>query len=432
MSSEARTEALTSQVSTADTVKRYSVWIATAAILTSLPAILSSGTALTTMSLMGIMIVFSLSYNMLLGQTGLLSFGHAVYYGLGGFFTVHAMNGFGGKALAIPLPLIPFVGGVTGLMFGIIFGSVSTRRAGTSFAMITLGLGELVASASPILPTFFGGEEGISTNRTTLPAFFGLRFGSQLETYYLIAAWCFVCAALMFAFTRTPLGRMSMAVRINPERTEFNGYSAAMVRFFVFCVSSFFAGVAGSLAAVNFELMTVASISARQSGTVLLMTFVGGVEHFIGPILGAILVVFLQSFLSDLTDAWMLYFGLLFVAVVVFAPGGLAGLIMLHAPLVRRSRLHRIIPYYAVMLLPIALGLVGAAGLVGMARILWANNSNATVHFLGVECHAGNPLAWGAAVLLMFAGLWLGRLWASRVSKVFVLLGHEPPKQVGR
>jgi branched-chain amino acid transport system permease protein len=140
MSSEARTEALTSQISMADTIKRYSVWIVTAAILALLPRMFSSGTALTTMSLMGIMIVFSLSYNMLLGQTGLLSFGHAVYYGLGGFFTVHVMNGFGGKALAIPLPLIPFVGGVMGLMFGIVFGSVSTRRAGTSFAMITLGL----------------------------------------------------------------------------------------------------------------------------------------------------------------------------------------------------------------------------------------------------------------------------------------------------
>jgi branched-chain amino acid transport system permease protein len=293
-------------------------------------------------------------------------------------------------------------------------------------------LGELVASASPILPTFFGGEEGIATNRTTLPAFFGLRFGSQLETYYLIAAWCFVCAALMFSFTRTPLGRMSMAVRINPERTEFNGYSAATVRFLVFCLSSFFAGIAGSLAAINFELMTVANISARQSGTVLLMTFVGGVEHFIGPILGAILVVFLQIFLSDLTDAWMLYFGLLFVVVVVFAPGGLAGLIMLHAPLVHRWRLHKILPYYAVMLLPMSLGLVGAVGLIGMARNQWASNSSSTMHFLGTEYSAGNPIAWGAALLLMFAGLWLGRLWASRVSKAFVLLAHEPPKQVGR
>ena len=143
-------------------------WIALAVVFAILPAIFTSGSALTMLSLMGIMIVFTLSYNMLLGETGLLSFGHAVYYGLGGFLAVHAMNTVIHDRLPVPLPLMPLVGAFSGLVFGIIFGSVSTRRAGTAFAMISLGLGELVASSSLILRGFFGGEEGVSTNRTKL------------------------------------------------------------------------------------------------------------------------------------------------------------------------------------------------------------------------------------------------------------------------
>src|SRR5262249_9305252 len=126
------------------------LWLAVALLFAGLPLVFRSGSALTMMSLMGIMIVFALSYNMLLGQTGLLSFGHAVYYGLGAFFVVHAMNAIIRARYPIPLPLVPFVGGIAGLAFAIVFGSVSTRRGGTAFAMISLGLAELVASSSLI------------------------------------------------------------------------------------------------------------------------------------------------------------------------------------------------------------------------------------------------------------------------------------------
>ena len=171
-------------------VRLAAPWLVLSVAFAVLPAIVTSGSALTMLSLMGIMIVFALSYNMLLGETGLLSFGHAVYYGLGGFLAVHAMNTVIHDALPVPLPLIPLVGGFSGLLFGIIFGSVSTRRAGTAFAMISLGLGELVASSSLILRGFFGGEEGVSTNRTKLLHVFGLNFGPQIQVYYLIAGWC--------------------------------------------------------------------------------------------------------------------------------------------------------------------------------------------------------------------------------------------------
>src|SRR6202161_350231 len=133
----------------------YGWWIATAGVLVVLPYIFRSGGALTAFSLVGISIIFSLSYNILLGQTGMLSFGHAVYYGLGGFLAIHAINIVGSHKWPVPLPLIPLIGGITGLLFAMLLGWVSTKRSGTAFAMISLGVAELIASSALILRTFF-------------------------------------------------------------------------------------------------------------------------------------------------------------------------------------------------------------------------------------------------------------------------------------
>jgi branched-chain amino acid transport system permease protein len=130
-------------------------WLVLAIVLTGAPQILSSGSALTMMSVMGEMIIFALSFNMLLGQTGLLSFGHAVYFGLGGFVAIHAMNAFIHTKVGAPVVVIPLVGGAAGLAFGLLFGLISTKRAGLVFSMISLGLGELVSSSSFVLRTFF-------------------------------------------------------------------------------------------------------------------------------------------------------------------------------------------------------------------------------------------------------------------------------------
>ena len=127
------------------------------------------------LSQMGIAIVFALSYNLLLGQTGLLSFGHAVYFGLGGFAAIHFMRAIN-AGLPVPMPLVPLVGAATGLAFGLLFGAVTTRRAGVVFALISLGIGELVFAASRMLQGFSGGEEGITANRARGPHVFGLEF----------------------------------------------------------------------------------------------------------------------------------------------------------------------------------------------------------------------------------------------------------------
>jgi branched-chain amino acid transport system permease protein len=380
-------------------------WLAAAVVLALLPRVFDSGLSLTTMSLMGTMVIFALSYNMLLGQTGLLSFGHAVYYGLGGFMTVHLMNLVEAAGLPVPLALFPLAGGLAGLLFAALFGSVATRRAGTAFAMITLGLCELVASAALILQHVFGGEQGVGTDRTALVHPFGISFGPQLQVYYLIAFWGLVSAAAMYALTRTPFGRMCRAVRDNPERARFIGFDIQAVRFLAFTFSGGFAGVAGALAAINFELMSSSQLGLRQSGAVILMTFIGGTGDFAGPILGAVLVTWLQVSLSDVTDLWRLYLGLLFIGVVMFAPEGLAGVLRRQWPLLAARRLHRVLPAYAAALLA---GLMLAAGCslaLEMTNQLMVHASDGpAMRFAFVRLSAASPLPWCAAALLALAG----------------------------
>jgi branched-chain amino acid transport system permease protein len=394
----------------------YGLWIAFAVLLAVLPLIFRSGTALTVMSLMGISIIFALSYNMLLGQTGMLSFGHAVYYGLGAYFAVHAINAAIAAKLPIPLVVMPLVGGGAGLVFAMLFGWVSTKRSGTAFAMISLGLAELVGSSSLILRSFFGGEEGVATNRTKLPRVLDINFGPQIQVYYLIAAWCLICAVIMYALTRTPFGRMCNAVRDNPERAQFVGYNPQMVRYIAFCLSGLFAGIAGALVSINFELANAALFGAAQSGTVLLATFIGGVGHFIGPILGAVLVTYLQNMLSDMTEVWQLYFGLLFIATVMYAPGGLAGLIMMHSSIWRAGAIGRLLPAYALALIPLALVAFGAVLIIEMTTHLSVKASEGSMmKTAGFIYDTKSWQPWAVAIVALAGGSYLTRMVWRRV-----------------
>jgi branched-chain amino acid transport system permease protein len=395
----------------------YGIWIVVAAVIAVLPHIFSSGLALSMMSVMGTMIIFALSYNMLLGQTGLLSFGHAVFFGLGGFFTVNLMNWLAGGEVPMPLMVFPLVGAIAGLVFGIILGAVATRRAGTAFAMITLGIGELIASSALILRTFFGGEEGISTDRTDLIQPFGITFGPQIEVYYLIGAWCFVSIAAMYAITRTPFGRICNAVRENPQRVSFIGYNTQTVRFISFSLAGLFAGVAGGLAAINFEIMNSMQMGAAESGAVILMTYIGGIGNFTGPIIGAILVTYLQFTLSDITPVWQLYFGLLFIAIVMFAPNGIAGILIAQEPLIRTGRFHRVAPYYFLAIVPGLVALAGFSLMVEMTYRLSVRGSAMT--FLHIGLDARSPLPWLVAIILLAVGGWLFLLGARKVGQVY-------------
>jgi branched-chain amino acid transport system permease protein len=195
--------------------------------------------------------------------------------------------------------------------------------------------------------------------------------------YYLIAFWLFVAALAMYAFSRTPVGRMANAVRDNPERAEFVGYSQHRVRFVSFCAAGFFAGIAGGLFAINYEILTAENMGLNASGGVLLMAYIGGIGYFVGPIIGAVIFTFLQSMLSDYTGMWLLYLGILFLITVLFVPMGLAGILMLHAPAWRSRRIGRLVVPY---LITGALGLVAVIGAIGLLELL---------HFVAMSEGAG-------------------------------------------
>ncbi len=397
--------------------KSYGVWIVCAAVLLLLPALFPGGktnAAVSLLSLIAIAVVFSLAYNMLLGQGGMLSFGHAVYFGLAGYFVAHYLNGVQEDELIyIPLSLVPIIGALVGLFFGIVIGAFSTRRAGTTFAMISLGIIEMVTALVLILIAFFNGEEGIQTDRAIGTELFGLvGWSTDIETYYLVAVWTFLAMIAMYALTRTPFGRMSNAVRDNPERAQFVGYNTQRVRWLAFSLSGFFAGLAGALNAIATEQVGFDAVGLERSAFVLFMVFIGGAGHFAGPIIGAVLITFLEHVLSDWTGAWRFYLGGIFMVIVMFSPGGIAGVLQLHERLwkVDLALVRRLVTPYAKAIGASLTAFVGASGIVECAYRLTSNPDPGTnVRIMAVPFDAATAWPWLVSAMFLVGGVFLCR-----------------------
>ncbi len=400
--------------------RRSAVWLLAMAVLAVLPFIFTGGLGLAVLNQMLIMVLFTVSYNMLLGQGGMLSFGHAVFYGLGGYHAAHLINWIDSAGLPIPLPFVPLAGGLAGLIIAIIIGSFSTNKAGTVFAMISLGIGELIAASSLIFTKFSGGEEGITADRTSPPDFFGWTFAQETQVYYLIAFWMLISVWLMYRFSRTPVGRMANAVRDNPERAEFVGYSQRNIRYITFAISGLFAGIAGSLFAINYEIVTEETVNAITSGTVLLQAYIGGVGFFAGPIVGAVVFTLLQTLLSNYTGIWALYVGILFVATVMYAPAGLTGIIMMHQPIWSSGQMNRLVKPYLSMLLPALLCLIGCVGLLEMLHALAESSGGDTKKALfGITWQLHTVWPWLVFGGLAIGGFLLGRRLAPGVADAY-------------
>ena len=410
-------------------LKRYRVWLLLFLIAAALPWLAfnwstgrHSGFVLTMLSEIGLITIFALSFNMQMGQAGLLSFGHAVLFGMGGYCTAHALNAIKAGSFWLPTELVPLIGGLGGLGFAVVFGYVATQQRATAFAMITMGIGELVAAAALMFMTFFGGEGGVTTNRMIDTSLLGASYSAPWQVYYLILVWALVCVILMRLQTQTPLGRMANATRDNFERAQFVGYDPRMVRFYQFIVSGFFAGIAGGLYAMLYEIVTFDTVSAVKSSTALLATYIGGVGGFYGPILGSIVVILLQSGVSLLSNAWMLYVGVLFIVMVMYAPMGLSGMIAAHGPIASAGRLRDLLVPYIRVLVPgsmVVLGFVMIAELVGASQ-----NKKFQVGSLLIDTASPVPWAIGAFALLL-GGLWLRheskgfqRVWDSTMEDI--------------
>jgi branched-chain amino acid transport system permease protein len=397
-------------------IRRNMVWLIAAAVVILLPFLFSGGVAIAVLNQMGIAIIFTVAYNMMLGQGGMLSFGHAVYFGLGGYFAIHLLNIMGEGNIVVPLIFVPLVGAFAGLAFGALFGSFSTNRAGTVFAMISLGIGEMIASSSLIFSKFSGGEEGITTDRTNAMPLAGYEFAKEIEVYYLIGAWMILAVWLMYRYSRTPIGRLANAVRDNPERAEFVGYSQKQVRFISFAASGMFAGIAGSLFAINYEIVTEETVNALTSGVVLLQAYIGGVGFFFGPIVGAIVFTLLQTLLSNYTELWALYVGVVFVSTVMYAPFGLTGLIMMHIPVAMAGRLGSLaLPYIRIGIPAIICG-IGFISMMEMFHFRGERGTGETdVELFGFVANVDTATPWIIVIAMAVGGFWFARRAAPMV-----------------
>ena len=289
--------------------------------------------------------------------------------------------------------------GLSGLGFAIVFGYMATKQRSTAFAMITLGIVQLVTTAATMFHHFFGGEGGVNTDRMIGISLFGLEYGQAIEVYYLIVAWMMISAIGMYFHTMTPLGRMANACRDNHERAQFVGYDPRIVRFLQFALSGFYAGIAGGLFAITYEIVTFDAVAAPLAANALLMAYIGGATTFFGPVLGAILITLLQSGVSLMSNSWLVYVGVLFIAMVTFAPdrphrhrpGACADRARRTAAPARAART-------CASLVP---GLVVLFGFVGMVELL---------SFLTIGMAQGKRLAlFGVALDIFSAGAMAGR-----------------------
>jgi len=266
--------------------------------------------------------IFALSYNLLFGQGGLLSFGHAAYFGFGAYATAILV-----KNLAVPLPIGILLGGVAGAGLGLFFGAFVVRMRGVPFALLTLAFNQLIYVTAEKWRSVTGGEDGIAFMRPNLHlAGWEIDLWSTLNWYYFVLFVMIICVWCLWYFTLTPLGRLNLCMRENEERTRFIGYNTYGSRLMIYIISSFFAGIAGSLAAAFQEFVTTTFINLDKSTDVLMMTFIGGGGTFLGPVIGACALTLINDLLSSWLERWAIVQGMLFILLVLYAPNGLSGI----------------------------------------------------------------------------------------------------------
>lgn len=262
--------------------------------------------------------LFASAFNLLFGFVGLLSFGHAAFYGASAYTTAHAL-----KVWAVAPELAIVLGTLGAAALGLVFGWLAIRRQGIYFAMITLALAQMLYFFF-VQAQFAGAEDGIQgVPRGRL---FGLiDLERPLAIYYFVVAVCLGGLATVRRFVRSPLGHVLEAIRENEARTISLGYRVNRYKLGVFVVSAALAGLAGAMKTFVFQLVTLADVHWHLSGEVILMTLVGGVGTLAGPVVGAFLLVGLDTFLAESGIAPGMVQGALFIVCVLALRRGVWG-----------------------------------------------------------------------------------------------------------
>ena len=269
--------------------------------------------------------LYAVSYNLLFGYAGLLSFGHALFFGLGAFTTAIAINTISGLSIWNAVLLALLVTTLTGFLAG----SLLLRHKGAYFALLTLAFNSIFYALATKWHTITGGDDGLSIKRPDLHLGFTTYSLADLTHFYYLTLLV-IGAVIVFcwSFTKTAMGQTVLLMRENEERMKFLGYNTNISRLLLFTFTGALAGFAGSFYALHFQFVSISAISVDMTTTVLLMAFVGGTMTFSGPILGAFVYIILQNYLSDLTDRWPLVMGFIFVGMVLFLHGGLSQIIL--------------------------------------------------------------------------------------------------------
>ena len=275
-------------------------------------------TALTEILILGL---FAMSLDLLVGYTGLDSFGHAAAYGFGAYTTALTL-----LHTPVPLPLALLLGAVATAVVAVPMAWLSTRTTGVSFAMLTLAFAQLLYAIAYKWQRVTGGSDGLAGVART-PGPFGITwFGTRLGFYYLVAA-C-VIGAFLFCrtFVRSPVGTTLLAIKENERKAAALGYNPRAYKILVFVVAAFFGGLAGALYAPFAGFASPDLFFWLLSGQVLIMVIIGGAGTLAGPLVGAAFFYLLEHWLSGITNSWALFLGLIFIVFVLFVPQGIWGL----------------------------------------------------------------------------------------------------------
>jgi branched-chain amino acid transport system permease protein len=272
-----------------------------------------------------VMALAAMGLNLLLGYTGVLSFGHAAYFGLGAYGAGHTL-----KYVAHSTPLEILAGTLLGGIAGTLFGLLLVRRRGVYFAMVTIAFGQVCFYIAYKWDDFTGGYDGLR-GFVRAPLDFGL-FKIDITSngtlfYYFVVIIFGLAVGLQALILKSPFGRTMLAIRENERRARFLGLPVEKHIWLSFSISCFFTALAGTLYALLNNFADPLGLNYIMSGNIVMIAVMGGMRTFWGPLVGAVLFVMLQDYVSSMTTNWMSFVGLVFVLVVLFFPRGLMGVL---------------------------------------------------------------------------------------------------------